>query len=630
MPEQPLNEVSDGILAVRFARSCVDNETRGSPVIDVAGRLGAPQGAFVTLMTHPSRELRGCIGFPLPIMPLRDIIREAAISACHDPRFPDLEASELEGITVEVTMMTPPETITGDIPSQVEIGKHGLMISQGFHRGLLLPQVATEYHWDVYEFLDETCWKAGLPPGSWKAPDAVVQRFSGDIFSETEPYGDIVERDRMDIEKVICGRAWRDGDLKYTEIGISDGKIVAAGSMVRGGDERIDLGSSLTILPGFMDPHVHFRDPGMTHKEDFSSGTLAAVHAGVTCILDMPNTKPPVTDLETLMAKKRAVSGRSYVDYGLFAAITPNINAGMLAHQVPGFKLFMGSTTGNILLNDDEELVPAVENALSTGKRVSVHAEDDSLILKEPEKCTRDHLRNRPAEAEWNAIRRLASNFKGRRINICHITTTEGLDMAKAAGFTTECTMHHITFDVDRNPGAAFKVNPPIRNDACRDALRKRFLAGDIDMVGTDHAPHTSDEKSQDFDSAPGGMPGVETTMPILMEMFRSGGIPLDRVMRMGAENPCDAFGIPKGRIAVGMDADLAIFDIRASSTIDPKKLHSRCGHSEYGGFRAVFPHTVMVGGEVQIEGWEFCGDAVGEDICGRRGRLLRAYRKEG
>ena len=421
----------------------------------------------------------------------------------------------------------------------------------------------------------------------------------------------------MDIEKVITGRAFVDGELRYTEIGISDGRIVTVGRLVSGGDERIDMGSSRIILPGFTDPHVHLRDPGMTAKEDFSTGTLSAVHAGVTCVLDMPNTKPPVTDMTTLMDKKAAIRGRSHVDYGLFAAVTPNINAKMLAPLVPGFKLFMGSTTGNILLNDDEELVPAVTNALSTGKRVSVHAEDDSLITKETENCTRDHLRNRPAKAEWNAISRLASHFKGQRINICHLTTSEGLDMARAAGFTTEVTLHHIMFDVDRCPGAEYKVNPPIRDIATRDALFRRFTAGDIGMIGTDHAPHTVEDKAQEFDAAPGGIPGVETTMPIIMNMVRKDIIPLDLAVRMGAQNPGEAFGLRKGRIAPGYDADFAIFDMRESRRIEVASLHSKCGHSPYGGMEAVFPDTVIIRGEVQVQDGEFCGERKGVDICG-------------
>jgi len=421
----------------------------------------------------------------------------------------------------------------------------------------------------------------------------------------------------MDIETVLMGKAFVNGELKYTEIGINEGKIVSVGNYVPGGEKRIDLGSSMTILPGFVDPHVHLRDPGMTQKEDFSTGTLAALHAGVTTVLDMPNTKPAVYNLDTLMDKKSHVKGRAYTDYGLFAAITPETNSAMIAKYVPGFKLFMGSTTGNILLNDDDELIPAVRDALATGKRVSVHAEDDSMILKEPERCTRDHLRNRPASAEHNAISRLARNFAGQKINICHITTPDGLDMARKAGFTTEVTMHHMMFEVERNSDQFYKVNPPIRGIENRDALFKRFLAGDITMIGTDHAPHTLSEKLQEFDAAPGGMPGVETTMPMVMNLVRKDMIPLSQAVRMGSSAPGEAFGMRKGAIAVGNDADFSIFDMRKVSTIDLKTLHSKCGHCQYVGREAVFPDTVIIRGEVQIEGAEFCGEQSGVDICG-------------
>jgi dihydroorotase len=416
---------------------------------------------------------------------------------------------------------------------------------------------------------------------------------------------------------VVQGKAFVDGELSYREIGIEDGRISAVSKSLGRADRRIDIGSSRVILPGFMDPHVHFRDPGMTAKEDFSTGTLAAVHAGVTCILDMPNTKPPVTDVRTLREKKAIVRGRAYVDYGLFAAVTAGCNASLLAPMVPGFKLFMGSTTGNILLNDDVEMVPAVQGVLATGKRMSVHAEDDSMISKGFSECTRDHLRNRPAAAEHNAIRRLASRFSGSRINICHITTSEGLDLARAAGFTTEVTLHHILFDVDRHTGSEYKVNPPIRDPAAREALYRRFLAGDVTMFGTDHAPHTVEDKEQEFSAAPGGIPGVETSMPIVMEMVRAGKIPLSQAVSMGAEAPASAFSVRKGRIAEGYDADLSVFDLRSSGTIDVGRLHSKCGHSPYGGFAAIFPDTVIIRGELQVDQKEFCGERLGKDVCG-------------
>lgn len=418
-------------------------------------------------------------------------------------------------------------------------------------------------------------------------------------------------------ELVIEGKAFVNGELRYTEIGIADGKIIGVGGLTRGGETRIDIGSSGVILPGMFDPHVHFRDPGMTQKEDFSTGTTSAVCGGVTCVLDMPNTKPPVTDLESLMAKKSTVKRKAFCDYGLFAAVTPDINAGLLAHLVPGFKLFMGSTTGNILLNDDEGIRNAMDGIRRTGKRMSVHAEDDRYISREPAECCTGHLRNRPVEAEYSALRRLAP-YKGCKINICHNTDVRTLQMATDLGFTTEVTLHHLFFDANRNRDSEFKVNPPIRDFTTKEALWKAFIEGRITMFGSDHAPHTVSEKSQDFDSAPGGIPGVETTMPIVMDMVRKNTIPLKQAVDMGSANPAAAFGARKGRIEVGYDADLAIFDFRNVTTVDVRKLHSKAGHTPYHGREAVFPEMVLIRGQIQVKDREFCGDHIGEDICDR------------
>jgi len=418
-------------------------------------------------------------------------------------------------------------------------------------------------------------------------------------------------------DTVLCGRMFVDGELAYREVGITDGKITSVGKMVTGGDRRIDLGTSVTVLPGFMDPHVHFRDPGMTQKEDFGTGSTAAVCGGVTCVLDMPNTRPPVTDVASLLEKKSAVSGKAYCDYGLFAAVTRGCPAAMLAPHVPGFKLFMGSTTGNILMNDDEEIASVMGEIASTGKPVSVHAEDDALIEHgNCEECCQDHLRDRPVEAEYSAIRRL-SKYKGVKINICHCTNPLQVDMASALGFTTEVTVHHMMFYALRNTDAFYKVNPPIRDKATRDALYRSFLDGKVTMLGTDHAPHTYDEKCQEFDSAPSGIPGVETSVPILMSMVSKGTVPISLVAGMAAENPGKVFSAPKGRIAPGYDADFALFDLRNITKIDQKKLHSKCGFSPYDGMDAVFPDTVIVRGQVQVSQGEFCGEPLGKDICG-------------
>jgi dihydroorotase len=419
----------------------------------------------------------------------------------------------------------------------------------------------------------------------------------------------------LGFDLVVCGNAFVKGEITSSEIGISDGKISEVRRSLSGGDRRIDITGGV-ILPGFVDPHVHFRDPGMTEKEDFQTGTYAALHGGVTCVLDMPNTIPPVTDVGSLLGKKDRIKGRAYVDYGLFAAVSPGCNAGLMARLVPGFKLFMGSTTGKTLLNNDEEIGSVLRDIFETGRTVSVHAEDNDMILREPERNCRDHLRNRPVEAETNALKRL-SCFKGKKINICHNTNAVSVGMAKNLGFTTEVTLHHLFFEPDRFPTSEYKVNPPIRSADVRDELYKAFINGKISMFGSDHAPHTLSEKSLDFDSAPSGIPGVETTIPIVMNMVRNGTIPLSQAVSMGSEVPASSFGLGKGKIQAGCDADLSVFDLRNFTNIDVRKLHSRAGHSPYGGWEAVFPEMVMVRGEVQTDGGEFCGDRIGEDMYG-------------
>ena len=421
----------------------------------------------------------------------------------------------------------------------------------------------------------------------------------------------------MSMDLVIEGRFFINGELKDTAVGIEDGKIVTVGNIVRGGDERMVLRNKI-ILPGFMDPHVHFREPGMTQKEDFRSGTLSALFGGVTCVLDMPNTKPPSTDPRSLREKKALIRSKAYVDYGLFAALTPDCNTNLLAPMVAGFKLFMGSTTGNILMNDDEDIQRVMADVARTGKVTSVHAEDDSMIIRGREENNWNHLKDRPLEAEHNAIRRL-SRYKGMRINICHVTDAQSLEMASSCGFTTEVTPHHLFFCAEDSTTAYTKVNPPLRNRAVRDALFKAFMEGKATMFGTDHAPHTLQEKGQDYDSAPGGIPAVETNVPMFMALVKQNMFPLEMLVRMGSEMPARTFGVNKGKIAVGYDADLVAFDMKDMVQIDVDKLHSKAGYSPYEGRNAVFPDTVIIRGETQITDGEFCGSNMGEDICGVR-----------
>ena len=417
----------------------------------------------------------------------------------------------------------------------------------------------------------------------------------------------------MNMDLVLEGRFFIDGEIKDTAVGKEDGKIATIGKLVRGGDERIDLGDRL-ILPGFVDPHVHFREPGMTKKEDFGSGTMSALHGGVTCVFDMPNTKPPSINVSSLADKKSSIKHKAQVDYGLFAALTPEAPVASLAPYVIGYKLFMGSTTGNILMNDDDEIAALMGDIARTGKVMSVHAEDDDMILRDTEYDNWDHLKNRPLEAEHNAVRRL-SKYKGMKINICHVTDAGTAEMAAACGFTTEVTMHHMLFAAEDVHGTEYKVNPPICNRDVRDNLVRAVTAGKLTMFGTDHAPHTQTDKMQDYDSAPGGIIGVETSMPMMMVNMLRGRFPLDLLVRMGCENPARTFGIKKGKIAVGYDADFAVFDPHNIVPIDTDDLHSKAGHTPYDGMDAMFPDMVLVRGNIQIQDGEYCGEPLGVDV---------------
>ena len=415
------------------------------------------------------------------------------------------------------------------------------------------------------------------------------------------------------MDLVIEGNAFINGTLKNAAIGIENGKIVTIGKIVRGGDVRIELKDKL-ILPGSIDPHVHFRDPGLTKKEDFRTGTTAAIHGGVTCVLDMPNTVPPVTDVRRMREKKSAIRNRAYTDYGLFSALTPDSDPVSLAEESVGFKLFMGSTTGDLMMNEDSLILRSIKKAIPTGKTISVHAEDNNLMGKDTERSNRDHLRNRPLEAELNAIRRLAQ-YKGAKMNICHITSAQSAALSGSLGFTTEIALHHLLFNSDAE-GAEFKVNPPLRDENTREGLFAAFKEEKISMIGSDHAPHTEEEK-QEYSTAPSGIQGIETTMPIMMNFFKKGVVSLDTLVKMSSYTPARTFGLRKGRIEEGYDADLAIYDLKNVRTVDRDKLHGKNPSAVYEGMEAIFPDMVILRGSIQIEDGEFCGEALGEDVIG-------------
>ena len=415
------------------------------------------------------------------------------------------------------------------------------------------------------------------------------------------------------MEVVVEGNCYVSGRFERCCIGIENGKIAKIAKTLEG-DKLFSFGNRI-VLPGAIDCHVHFRDPGLTHKEDWGSGSLAAVCGGVTCVLDMPNTRPATTTLQALKDKRRIASSSSLVDFGLFAGVRPGIDVRALAKEVAGFKLYMGSTTGDLLVPTPALVKKEIAEIAGSKKILAVHAEDESLRTKVSEKDLEGHFRNRPNECEASAVRKIKAAAHDCRLHICHVSARSTLPLLNNAGaVTSEVTPHHLLLDISSRLGTLAKVNPPLRRREERQGLFQALKDGSFDIIASDHAPHTMDEKREDFDYAPSGMPGVETLLPLMLQHVKDKHLEFGGLVRRLCEKPGDLFGLRKGKIAVGYDADLVIVDMDSTVRIRADKLHSKCGWSAYEGMQGIFPRAVLVRGNVIVENGEQVGERIGRD----------------
>lgn len=408
------------------------------------------------------------------------------------------------------------------------------------------------------------------------------------------------------MDLVVEGRALVRGRLVDCAIAIADGRIgrvaKAVGLAESAGARRIRVARGV-VLPGAVDAHVHLREPGLEHKETIASGTLAALHGGVTTVLEMPNTAPPVSTPQAFEDKRARFEGRARVDWGLHAMVDPDLRSFELADKPVGYKAYLGGSTQAPGVSV-AMLGAAARHAQQVGRPLVVHAEHPDRLRP----GAMDHGQRRPPEAEREGIAALAKAApKGSRVLVAHCSTAKGLVVAKRAGLRAEVTPHHLLLD-DRlvgQLGARAHVNPPLRGPKERAALWKLFAAGRADVLGSDHAPHTLDEKEAGLDKAPSGMPGVETLLPLMLAKVKARALALPRLVRCAAEGPAQLFGLPKGRIAEGFDADLVVADLGRVERIVPSKLHSKCGWTCFEGHPAVFPSLVLLRGEVALEDGE-------------------------
>jgi len=400
--------------------------------------------------------------------------------------------------------------------------------------------------------------------------------------------------------------------IAEADVGVADGRIVAVGALGNAKAAEVFDAKGLHVLPGVMDTQVHFREPGNEHKEDLETGSRAAVLGGVTGVFEMPNTNPPTTTRAAIEDKLSRAKSRMHCDYAFYAGATPQ-NVGALAdlERMPGVcgvKAFLGSSTGTLLLSHPEDILAALK---SGHRRVAVHSEDEDRLEARKDQRIKGDVRSHPvwrdvetARASTERVIGLARKA-GRRLHILHTTTAEELPLIAAARdlVTMETTPQHLTLaapECYERLGAYAQMNPPIRDARHREALWQAVNDGLVDVIGSDHAPHTREEKDKVYPDTPSGMPGVQTLATILLDHVNAGRMTLERFVDLTSAGAARIFGIAsKGRISLGFDADFTIVDLKKKRKIENSWIASRCGWTPFDGMTTTgWPVATIIRGK--------------------------------
>ncbi len=415
-----------------------------------------------------------------------------------------------------------------------------------------------------------------------------------------------------------------------TDIGIRSGTFAAFGDLVRTPAAERFGARGLHVLPGLIDTQVPFREPGSEHKEDLETGTRAAVLGGITAVFEMPNTDPPTTNAAALADKLARARGRAWCDHAFFLGATGD-NAADLADSelLPGccgVKVFMGSSTGSLLVAGDEPLAAVLR---SGRRRVAVHAEDEARLnerraLVAAGAGAAEHPVWRDAETACRATERLMhiARAAGRPVHVLHVTAADELPVLAANKdlATVEVTPQHLTLaapECYERLGTYAQMNPPIRDARHRDALWRAVADGVVDVIGSDHAPHTRAEKDRPYPASPSGMPGVQTLVPIMLDHVAAGRLTLERLIDLAAAGPQRAYNIAgKGRIALGYDADLTIVDLGARRRIENSWIASRCGWTPFDGLTVTgWPMATLIRGRIVMRDGVVIGSPQGQPV---------------
>lgn len=411
-----------------------------------------------------------------------------------------------------------------------------------------------------------------------------------------------------------------------TDLLIEEGKIAKIGKHLDA--EKIIDCRGLVLIPGLIDSHVHFRTPGAEYKEDWKTGSRAAAKGGVTTVLDMPNTNPPTVDQASL-DQKRQLTRESIVNFGFhFGATKENISLAKKIKGIAGVKVFVGSSTGTLLMDNPDDLKELFSD---TDQLFLVHAENEQFIQEQTDKYKDEtdpiiHTKIRAPKAAAKSVSMLLKLIEqtGARVHFCHVSTARELELiseAKRRGLpiTCEVTPHHLflTEEEYSRKGNLIKTNPPLRSETDRQALWKGIKEGVVDTIGTDHAPHTREEKEKDYWQAPSGVPGVETMLPLLLNEVAKGNLDLGKITQLTSNNPAQIFKIQnKGRIEESYDADLALVDLNLKNTVKENELETKCGWSPFADWLLTgWPVVTIVNGNIVFNKGTVFNKAKGREI---------------
>ncbi|MEK6773484.1 MAG: dihydroorotase [Bdellovibrionota bacterium] len=405
--------------------------------------------------------------------------------------------------------------------------------------------------------------------------------------------------------------------IEALDVGVTNGKIVEIASSIRRPAKKVLSLSGLHLLPGVIDSQVHFREPGFPNKEDLESGTRGALLGGVTSVFEMPNTSPSTTTPELFQDKLNRAKQRCHTHYAFYIGGCAE-NADQLGEleKMPhccGIKVFMGSSTGSLLVEDDLTL----EKILRSGKRrVIVHSEDESRLQERKSialksKNVADHPVWRDVETAVRSTQRLLSLARktGRNVHVLHVTSAEEIELLKEQKdiASIEVLPQHLTLfapECYERLGTYAQQNPPIREKRHHDRLWQAVKDGTVDVLGSDHAPHTREEKDRDYPTSPSGMPGVQTLVPLMLNHVNEGRLSLERFVQLTSDNQRKVFGIKnKGRIEVGYDADFTVVDLKKEKTITNSWMASRCGWTPFDGMKVKgWPTMTILKGQIAMQ----------------------------